>query len=393
MLEAAIVAGVTSVGRDVVTLGVVPTPAVAIVTVREGAAAGIMISASHNPIADNGIKFFGPDGFKLSDAIEDEIASLVDDPTLPRPTGADIGTARLAINLGKDYYAQLYRDAADLSGLEVVVDAAFGAAYAVAPYALRKLGATVHELHARADGTRINVECGATDMRSLQKKVADLVARGSERAIGVAFDGDADRALFVDETAAIASGDHVMYALGCDLHDRGELRGDVVVGTVMSNIGLERAFARRGITLERTAVGDRYVLERMRSGGYVFGGEQSGHVIDLRYNTTGDGPRTAVTLLSIVARSGRRLHDIASEISVAPQILINVRTDNRGVLDQPAIRDAIASAHAELGSDGRLLIRCSGTEPLIRVMTEGVNGSHIERVARELAGKIEQAAG
>lgn len=390
MLEAAIVAGVTSVGRDVLTLGIVPTPAVATVTVREGAAAGVMISASHNPIADNGIKFFGPDGFKLSDAIENEIESLLHDESLPRPTGEGVGVARYAANLGKHYYEELYRDAGDLTGEEVVIDAAYGAAYAVVPYALRKLGATVHEMHAQADGSRINVECGATDLRSLQKKVLALADRGAS-VIGIAFDGDADRALFVDETGQTISGDHVMYALGCDLHERGELANDTVVGTVMSNIGLERALAARGIALERTAVGDRYVLERMTSGGFSLGGEQSGHIIDLRYNTTGDGPRTAVTLLSILKRRGVRLHDLAAEVVVAPQVLVNVRGASRAVLQQADFLASVARAEAELGATGRLLVRPSGTEPLIRVMAEGDDRAMIERIAGSLASEIETA--
>lgn len=389
MLESAIVAGVTSVGRDVVTLGIVPTPAVAIVTVREGAAAGVMISASHNPIADNGIKFFGPDGFKLSDAIENEIEALLSDATLPRPTGLGVGVARYAANLGKLYYEELYRDAADLNGVEVVIDAAFGAAYAVVPYALRKLGAVVHEMHAQADGSRINVECGATDLRALQKKVRSLAQRGSANVIGVAFDGDADRALFIDEEGDAISGDHVMYALGCDLHERGELAKSTVVGTVMSNIGLERAFAKRGITLVRTAVGDRYVLERMVREKFVLGGEQSGHIIDLRYNTTGDGPRTAVTLLSILKRRGVRLRDLATDVVVAPQILLNVRGVSRSVLEQAGFLASVARAEAELGSGGRLLIRPSGTEPLIRVMAEGDDRVAIERIAASLAAEIE----
>ncbi|HVS45335.1 MAG TPA: phosphoglucosamine mutase [Verrucomicrobiae bacterium] len=392
MLEAAIVAGITSVGRDVVSIGIVPTPAVATVTVREGAAAGVMISASHNPIADNGIKFFGPDGFKLSDADENEIETLLGRDDLPRPTGIDIGIARVAQNLAKHYYEELYAGAADLTGIDVVVDAAFGAAYAIAPYALRKLGATVHEINAENDGSRINVKCGATDLRMLVEKVREVVAGGAARAIGVAFDGDADRALFVDETATALSGDHAMYVLGCDAHERGELAGDTIVGTVMSNIGLERALARRGITLLRTAVGDRYVLERMREDRLNFGGEQSGHIIDLRHNTTGDGPMTAITLLSILARRGERLHDLAADVVVAPQILINVETPHKKVLDDPAIVAAGAAAQAELDGSGRLLIRASGTEPLIRVMVEGDDRASIERIAKGLAARIEAAA-
>ncbi|HVA33466.1 MAG TPA: phosphoglucosamine mutase, partial [Candidatus Baltobacteraceae bacterium] len=231
MLEAAIVAGITSVGRDVVSLGVVPTPAVACVTRREEAAAGIVISASHNPIADNGVKFFGSDGFKLSDEVESEIESLVDATDLPRPIGADVGVARLAQNLARHYYRELYESGADLRGMHVVIDGAFGAAYAIAPYALGKLGATVTEINCENDGARINVNCGATDLRQLQAAVRSRIDAGEKRVVGVAFDGDADRALFVDETGSVVSGDHVMFAIGRDMHARGELAGDAIVGT------------------------------------------------------------------------------------------------------------------------------------------------------------------
>jgi len=392
MLEAAIIAGITSVGRDVVSIGVVPTPAVATVTVRTEAAAGVMISASHNPIADNGIKFFGPDGFKLSDALEDQIESLVGSPSLARPVGSDIGVARVAQNLGKHYYEELYADAADLSALTVVVDGAFGAAYAMAPYAIRKLGATVHELHCENDGSRINVECGATNLQPLQRKVRELVETGEKHVVGVAFDGDADRAMFVDETGEPLTGDHVMLVLGRALHDAGRLTNDTIVGTVMSNIGLERALSAHGIRLLRARVGDRYVLEEMLKGGYVLGGEQSGHIIDLERNTTGDGPRTAISLFSTVVRSGKTLHELASELIVYPQILVNVRTANKGVLDDPAVVRAIAEAEAILTGNGRLLIRPSGTEPLIRVMVEGDDQSAIESIAHRVAARIEEAA-
>jgi phosphoglucosamine mutase len=392
MLEAAIVAGITSVGRDAVTVGIVPTPAVAAITVRTGAAAGVMISASHNPIADNGIKFFGADGFKLSDETEDEIEALLHAPdNQPRPTGADVGVAKAALNLGKYYYEELYAGAESLSGLTVVVDSAFGAAYAYAPYALRKLGATVLEIHCEDDGSRINVECGATDLRALQRRVRELNDAGGN-VVGVAFDGDADRALFVDETGAICNGDHVMLILALDLQSRGELTRDTVVGTVMSNLGLEKALNAHGVTLLRAAVGDRYVLEKMREGGYVFGGEQSGHIINLHNNTTGDGPKTAIALLSVMARSGNTLHELASELAVFPQILLNVRTDRTEVLEMPEIRRAIQEIEANLTGTGRLLIRPSGTEPLIRVMVEGDDRDRVEAYARDLAGRIEQAA-
>ena len=392
MLEAAIVAGITSVGRDAVSVGIVPTPAVATITVRTGAAAGVMISASHNPIADNGIKFFGPDGFKLSDAIEDEIEALLDAKDLPRPTGSDIGVASIAQNLGKHYYEELYARAADLSSLTVVVDGAYGAAYAYAPYALKKLGATVHEINCDADGSRINVQCGATDLRPLQARVRELIAAGARTVIGVAFDGDADRAMFVDEQGIALNGDHVMLVIARDLHARGELPGDALVATVMSNIGLEKALAQHGIALLRAPVGDRYVLERMREGGYVLGGEQSGHIIDLRNNTTGDGPMTAISLLSTVVRSGKTLHELASDLTVYPQVLVNVKTARKDVLQAPEIRRAVEEAERNLTGNGRLLIRPSGTEPLIRVMVEGADQRQIEALANELAERIRQAA-
>jgi phosphoglucosamine mutase len=392
MLEAAIVAGITSVGRDVISVGIVPTPAVATITVRTGAAAGVMISASHNPIADNGIKFFGPDGFKLSDAIEDEIEALIESTDLPRPSGADIGVATLAQNLGKHYYEELYARAADLSGLTVVVDGACGAAYAYAPYALKKLGATVHEINCEADGSRINVQCGATDLRPLQARVRELIAAGERHAIGVAFDGDADRAMFVDEEGIALNGDHVMLVLARDLHARGELPGDALVATVMSNIGLEKALAAHGIALLRAPVGDRYVLERMREGGYTLGGEQSGHIIDLRNNTTGDGPMTAISLLSTIVRNGKTLHELASDLTVYPQVLVNVKTSRKDVLREPEIQRAVEEAERNLTGNGRLLIRPSGTEPLIRVMVEGADQHQIEALAHDLAERIRQAA-
>ncbi|MFN2528743.1 MAG: phosphoglucosamine mutase [Candidatus Baltobacteraceae bacterium] len=392
MLEAAMVAGITSVGRDVITIGIVPTPCVATVTVRTQAAAGVMISASHNPIADNGIKFFGPDGFKLSDAIEMDIEALLDSNDLPRPTGVDVGVAKLAQNLAAKYYDALYEHAADLSGLTVVVDAAFGAAYAIAPYVLKKLGATVHELHCEADGSRINVRSGATDLEPVTTRVRELIAGGDQHVIGIAFDGDADRAMFVDETGTALSGDHIMFVLATALRKLGELPGDALVGTVMSNIGLQRALETYGIRLLRAPVGDRYVLEQMRGGGFVLGGEQSGHIIDLRRNTTGDGPMTAVTLLSTLVRTGTKLAELAKEMHVYPQVLVNIRTANKRVLDDPAIIENITQTEQLLGTGGRLLVRPSGTEPLIRVMIEGEDKVQIDALAHDLAAKIERAA-
>ncbi len=392
MLESSIVAGITSVGRDVVALGVVPTPAVACVTVAEGAAAGVMISASHNPIADNGIKFFGGDGFKLADALEDEIEALLDSADLPRPTGTEIGIARIAQNLARHYYQRLEECGTDLSRLHVVVDGAYGSAYAVAPYVLRKLGATVTEINCENDGARINVRCGATDLRPLAARVAQLRADGVS-AVGVAFDGDADRALFIDEEGSVVSGDHVLFALGRMLRERGELAGDTIVGTVMTNIGAERAMARHGLRLLRAAVGDRYVLEAMRSGGYILGGEQSGHVIHLLRNTTGDGPMTAVLLLSLVATSGGTLHELTSEIAVAPQVLVNVPCRRLEALQGTRVQEAIAGAEASLDGVGRLLIRPSGTEPLIRIMAEGDDPTLVEEAAGRIAAALREEIG
>jgi len=388
MLEAAIVAGVTSVGSNALLIGVVPTPAVACVTRCTGAAAGVVISASHNPVADNGIKFFASDGFKLSDDVERKIEATMDSPDLPRPVGTAVGVARPAQNLARHYYHELCAGEPDLRGLTVIVDAGFGAAYAIAPYVLRKLGANVVELNCENDGSRINVQCGATDLQQLQAAVRS--SNSSGRAVGVAFDGDADRALFVDETGKIASGDHVLFAIGCAMHARHELAGDTIVATVMSNIGFERALRNHGIALIRTAVGDRFVLERMREDGYTLGGEQSGHLIDFRYNTTGDGPRTAVTLLGILAATQTPLSELVAEVQVAPQVLVNVRSNGDGVLASESVRDAIAAAEADLGTSGRLLIRASGTEPLIRVMAEGEDRVLIEHVAGRVASRIEQ---
>ncbi len=390
MLEAALVAGITSVGRDVVLLGIVPTPAVACVTRAEEAAAGVVISASHNPVPDNGIKFFGSDGFKLADAVEHAIEAVLAAGVFDRPTGTQIGTARGAANLTRHYYRQLSQGRTRLDGLVVVVDAACGAAYAIAPYVLRRLGAEVIEMNCEPDGARINVASGATHLEALQHAVRARNAGGTARAIGVAFDGDADRVLFVDETGAAVSGDHVMYAIARDAAARGELTGNAVVGTVMSNLGFARALHACGIELIRTAVGDRYVIERMRAGGYVLGGEQSGHVIDLRRNTTGDGPMTAVALLGILAASGGTLRALVEDIVVAPQVLRNVRTDRKDVLERATVRRAVAEAEGRLGAGGRVLIRASGTEPLIRVMAEGDDHAAVEQAVAVIVAQIEE---
>ena len=394
MLEGAIVAGIASTGRSVVLLDVVPTPAVAAITAATEAAAGVVISASHNPIEDNGIKFFGADGFKLSDAVEAEIEALIDDgASLPRPTGLDIGTVAHARGLIDTYFAKLIAAGADLSGYTVVVDGAFGAAYRIGPQIFERLGARVVAINCEDDGSRINVDCGATSLAALRARVNEEIARSTGPVIGVAFDGDADRALFVDETGAVFDGDHVMLVLARDLAARGELPGDTVVGTVMSNMGFEKALARSNVRLLRAAVGDRYVLEAMRAGGYRFGGEQSGHVIDLARATTGDGPMTAVALLSVAVRARRTLHDLAADLAVYPQVLVNVRVADKSVAEHPAVRAAIAIAERELAEDGRILVRPSGTEPLVRVMVEAGDDARTRAVAATVAEAIRTAAG
>ncbi len=388
MLEGAIVAGIASTGRNAVLLGIVPTPAVASITTSLSAAAGVMISASHNPIEDNGIKWFGADGFKLSDAVEDEIESLMGADSLPRPTGLGIGLVSRIGGLVDNYFAKLVSAGGDLSGMTIVVDAAFGAAYQVGPKIFERLGARVVALHAQDDGSRINVECGATHMHALVERVRTENARGTGPVVGVAFDGDADRALFVDETGATLSGDHVMLALARDLHRRGELPGDTVVGTVMSNMGFEKALEREGIRLLRAAVGDRYVLEAMRAGGYRFGGEQSGHVIDLARGTTGDGPMSAVALFSLAGATRTPLHELAAGLDVYPQVLLNVRVADKRVAEHPAVRAAVAAAERALHGEGRINVRPSGTEPLVRVMVEAGDAARTRAIAEQVAQAI-----
>jgi phosphoglucosamine mutase len=392
MLEGAIVAGIASTGRNVVQLGIVPTPAVAAITASIEAAAGVMISASHNPVADNGIKFFGADGFKLSDAVENEIESLLEAPDLPRPTGLDIGIVTQTRGLIDNYFAKLVEAGADLHGMTVVVDGAFGAAYLVGPNIFERLGARVVALHCEDDGSRINVDCGATHLDALRTRVHEEIARTSGPVVGVAFDGDADRVLFIDEAGEVMSGDHVMLILARDLDGRGELPGDTVVGTVMANMGFEKALAREGIRLVRAAVGDRYVLEALRSGGYRLGGEQSGHVIDLQRGTTGDGPMTAVALLGVAARMRTTLRALAAGLVEYPQVLLNVRVGDKSVTEHPSVRDAISGAERELAGEGRILVRPSGTEPLVRVMVEAGDEGRTRALAERVAEAIRGAA-
>ena len=387
MLEAALCAGLASVGLDAWKLGIIPTPGVAYLTRHVGAAAGVVISASHNPIEDNGFKFFADDGAKLPDAIEDEIAALViAHEDLPRPKGAAVGDILERRRVVRGYERHCAALGASLRGTTVVVDAAFGAAYALAPRILAGLGADVIPLHCKPDGRRINVGCGATDLRALQAAV-----RAHPGSVGVAFDGDADRALFVDEEGGIVTGDHVLAIWARELRDA--LPARTIVATVMSNVGLERALQEADVRLVRTAVGDRYVLEAMVRGGFRIGGEQSGHIIDLEANTTGDGIATAVRLLGLRAREGS-LHALARIMRVYPQVLVNVRVaDKRRVEEDPGVRVAIEKAERQLEGAGRVLVRPSGTEPLVRIMVEGPDEAKIRQIAQAVAATVEAVAG
>jgi phosphoglucosamine mutase len=388
VLEAALCAGLASVGLNVWKLGIVPTPGVAYLTQHLDAAAGVMISASHNPIEDNGFKFFAADGTKLPDAIEDEIAAAVrTHAELPRPTGGDVGEILDRRRVVSAYERHCVSLGQSLTGTSVVVDAAYGAAYALGPRVLSTLGAHVIPLHCKPDGWRINVRCGATNLEPLRAAVAEHPG-----SVGVAFDGDADRALFVDESGGVVTGDHVLAIWARELASRDELPQRKIVATVMSNIGLEHALRAAGVGLVRTAVGDRYVLEAMHQGAYRLGGEQSGHIIDLAANTTGDGIATAVRLLGLRERAGS-LAALAGVMHVHPQVLLNVRVADKQAYEKDKdVQRAIAEAERALGDAGRLLVRPSGTEPLVRIMVEGPDEAQIRQIAQTVAARVEAAS-
>lgn len=389
MIENALVAGFTSVGMDVVQIGPMPTPAVAMLTRSMRADLGVMISASHNPYEDNGIKLFGPDGYKLSDADEMAIEALIDSP----PALADaprIGRARRVedargryIHFAKDCFPEELR----LDGLKVVIDCAHGAAYNVAPAALWELGADIIPLGVAPNGTNINDACGSTAPMLLQETV---VASGAD--IGIALDGDADRLIIVDEKGRIVDGDQIMALIGSSWAARGLLKGGGVVATVMSNLGLERFLQSQGLTLERTKVGDRYVLERMREGGFNVGGEQSGHMILSDYGTTGDGLVAALQVLAEIVRQDRAASEVLHLFEPVPQLLKNVRFAGGKPLEDSAVKAVIAAAEAELAGKGRLVIRPSGTEPVIRVMAEGDDAAQVERLVEAICDAVKKAA-
>jgi phosphoglucosamine mutase len=382
MLAAALSAGIASAGVDVVDLAVVTTPAVAYVTTHIGAAFGVMISASHNPAPDNGIKFFSADGYKLPDAVEDRLEALVRTApdALPRPTGEALGTIHSAPEEVEAYINHVVSTGLSLEGLRVVVDCGHGAAYRLAPEILKRLGADVIALNTEPTGMNINAGCGSTHPDELRKLVVAHQAHA-----GIAHDGDADRCIAVDEGGELVDGDQIMAICALDAHARGALGRDTLVATVMSNMGLDLCLRGRGIHLVKAKVGDRYVLEEMQRGQYVLGGEQSGHVIFGEHSTTGDGILTAVQLLSILAQDQRPLSELAGQMQRLPQWLENVRvTSKEGWDSRPAIAAAIRQAEQSLGDQGRVLVRPSGTEPLIRVMLEGPGLDQIRTMAQQI---------
>ncbi|HNL90624.1 MAG TPA: phosphoglucosamine mutase, partial [Nitrospira sp.] len=378
MLESALTSGICSMGVDVLLVGPMPTPAIAFLTRSLRADAGVVISASHNPYQDNGIKFFSNEGFKLPDEVEARIEQLIvsDEIKHLRPTADAIGKA-YRIGDAEGRYIEFVKRSVprdlDFQGIKLVVDCANGAAYKVAPTVLRELGAEIEVIANTPDGMNINDTCGAVHPERLQ----DAVRRHGAH-LGIALDGDADRAIFVCEQGEIVDGDHVMAALGLDLHAQGRLASQTVVGTVMSNFGLELAMKKAGIQLMRTPVGDRYLMERMLADGYNFGGEQSGHFIFLDHNTTGDGLISALQILSLMKRTGKPLSELAKAMTAVPQILLNVKVKHKPDLNQiPDIQQAIKTAEATLNGSGRVLVRYSGTEALLRIMVEGERDSTI----------------
>ncbi|KNF08583.1 phosphoglucosamine mutase GlmM [Gottschalkia purinilytica] len=392
MLEAALVAGICSVGANVVSIGVVPTPAVSYLTRKYNADAGIVISASHNPVEYNGIKFFNKDGYKLADEIEEEIEKYILDDgveNIPSPTGDDIGIRELKDDAAEDYIEYL-NSIVDINfkGLKVAMDCAEGASYYCAPEIFKRLGAEVYVIHNNPNGKNINKNCGSTHLEELKKFTVD-----NKCDIGLGFDGDADRCLAVDENGEEINGDFIMTILAKHLKEKGKLDKDTLVVTVMSNMGLDIACNNEKISTIKTKVGDRYVLESMLEGGYKLGGEQSGHIILLDYNTTGDGLITALSLVSTLKDEGKKLSELKNIMKELPQVLVNakVTNDKKDIYQEDnEIISEINKAEEILNGKGRVLIRASGTEPLIRVMLEGENIEQITEIANNIAKLIEE---
>jgi len=389
MLAAALSAGLCSVGAEVHFAGVIPTPAVAYLIRHYKFDAGVMITASHNPMADNGIKFFGSTGYKLPDAIEDEIEAYITTPDkLPRPIGADVGITAPSPTASEDYLAYLLSTVQDLGlkGLKIALDCANGATSKVAPQVFEALGATVHTLSNKPDGQNINANCGSTHMEALAQYV-----KTNTMDIGIAFDGDGDRMLAVDENGIMIDGDQILAIIGSDLKEQGKLPQNTIVATSMSNQGFEVMCRNHGITLFRADVGDRYVLEKMLADNLTLGGEQSGHVIFSEYSTTGDGILTALRLVEVIVRKGQPLGTLKTIMDQFPQVLVNVHVANekkREWSKSPEIMSRIAEMENKLAGEGRILVRPSGTEPLVRVMIEGRDLAEIQSMADELADII-----
>uniref|UniRef100_UPI004055B3AA phosphoglucosamine mutase n=1 Tax=Agathobacter sp. TaxID=2021311 RepID=UPI004055B3AA len=389
MLANALMAGICSVGANAVYVGVVPTPAVAYLTKMHKVEAGVVISASHNPMEFNGIKFFNGEGYKLSDELEDEIQRLIENDMdeIDFPIGTGIGKVDYRFDM-RDEYVEFEKQSVpvDLSGMKIVIDCAEGASHYTSVKTLQELGANLVAIHTDPDGTNINANCGSTHMEELQARVV------SEKAnIGIAFDGDADRMLAVDENGELVDGDQIMAICANYLKEQGRLEKDTLVVTVMSNLGLTLMARERGIHLETTRVGDRYVLENMRENGYIIGGEQSGHVIFLNDNTTGDGLLSALHLLEVMVATKKPLSELASIMEVLPQALVNAKVPNHKkhkYMEYPKIAKSIEALEAKFAGEGRVLIRPSGTEPLVRVMIEGKDQKVIDEEAKKLANLI-----
>ncbi|MBU5595247.1 phosphoglucosamine mutase [Amphibacillus sp. MSJ-3] len=392
MLEGALTSGLLSVGVEVMRLGVITTPGVAYLTKVMGAEAGIMISASHNPVEDNGIKFFGPDGFKLSDEQEQEIEELIDqkEDTFPRPIGSEIGVINDYFEGGQKYLQYLKQSIDnEFDGLHIALDCANGSTSSLAPHLFADLEADLSTIGVSPDGLNINAGVGSTNPESLQALVLE-----KEADIGLAFDGDGDRLIVVDEKGSIVDGDQIMYICADHLNKRGLLRHSTVVTTVMSNLGFYKAIEKIGIKSDKTAVGDRYVVEEMRKGGYNLGGEQSGHIIFLDYITTGDGMLTAIQLINIMKETGKRLSELTQEMEKFPQVLKNIKViDKHQVLVEPRIQEIINKVEAEMGNDGRVLVRPSGTESLVRVMVEAPTIERCHEAADQIVNTIEELLG
>ena len=391
MIENALASGLLAAGMDVFLFGPVPTPAVSMLTRSMRADLGVMISASHNPFADNGIKIFGPDGFKLSDEQELEIEAMLDDPALMSLAAPEtIGRAKRIEDAQARYIEfakRTYPKDMTLDGLRVVIDTANGAAYKVAPTALWELGAEVVQIGAEPNGININDGCGSTHPEAMCAKVKDLRAD-----IGIALDGDADRVIIADDKGQVVDGDQLMALIASSWARRGELRGGGLVATIMSNLGLERFLADQKLTLARTKVGDRYVVEHMRAHGHNVGGEQSGHIVLSDFSTTGDGLLAALQVLAEVKRQGKPVSDVCNLFTPLPQVLKNVKFKTGAPLQDNHVRSLIADAEARLGNSGRLVIRPSGTEPVIRVMAEGDDEGLVTTIVDELCGAIAKAA-